>query len=56
MTPILDSRTAAATARHDGAYRGRRMSWAEFYRERPDLRPANDNRPARREKIEKKII
>ncbi len=24
-------------------YRGRRMSWAEFYRLRPDRRPANDD-------------
>ncbi|WP_394891097.1 hypothetical protein ACG873_07175 [Mesorhizobium sp. AaZ16] len=24
-------------------YRGRRLSWKEFYRERPDLRPDNDN-------------
>lgn len=23
----------------------RRISWAEFFRLRPDLRPANDNRP-----------
>jgi len=30
-------------AKNDGAYRGRRLSWAEFYRERPDLRPVNDN-------------
>lgn len=28
---------------HDGAFRGRRLSWAEFYRLRPDLRPDNDN-------------
>ena len=25
-------------------FRGRRLSWAEFYRERPDLRPDNDNK------------
>ncbi len=24
-------------------FRGRRLSWKEFYRERPDLRPDNDN-------------
>jgi len=30
-------------ARFDGAYRGRRITWAEFYRLRPDLQPANDN-------------
>lgn len=35
-----------ARARHDGAYRGRRMSWAEFFTLRPDLKPAaNDNEP-----------
>lgn len=33
-------------ATFDGAYRGRRMSWAEFYRLRPDLRPSNDNKEA----------
>lgn len=43
MTPLLDNRTAAATARHDGAYHGRRLSWKEFYSLRPDLKPANDN-------------
>lgn len=30
-------------AKHDGAHRGRRISWQEFYRQRPDLRPANDD-------------
>lgn len=30
-------------ARHDGAHRGKRLSWADFYRQRPDLRPDNDN-------------
>lgn len=34
-------------AMNDGAYRGRRISWAEFYRQRPDLRPANDDRKDR---------
>jgi hypothetical protein len=24
-------------------HRGRRISWAELYRQRPDLRPANDD-------------
>jgi hypothetical protein len=28
---------------HDGAFRGRRLSWREFYALRPDLQPANDN-------------
>lgn len=27
----------------DRPYRGRRMSWEEFYKMRPDLRPANDD-------------
>lgn len=27
----------------DRPYRGRRLTWGEFYRIRPDLRPANDN-------------
>lgn len=26
-------------ARLDGAYRGKRISWREFYRQRPDLQP-----------------
>lgn len=24
---------------------GKRISWAELYRQRPDLRPVNDNSP-----------
>ncbi|RDE10351.1 hypothetical protein [Pelagibacterium lacus] len=27
----------------DRPFLGRRMSWEEFYKMRPDLRPANDN-------------
>lgn len=27
----------------DKPYRGRRLSWREFYAMRPDLRPDNDN-------------
>ena len=38
--PVLAHRD---NARHDGAYRGRRITWAEFYRLRPDLKPANEN-------------
>lgn len=34
-------------ARHDGAHRGRRLSWEEFYALRPDRRPDNDNQKAR---------
>lgn len=44
---LFDRPDTADNARHDGAYRGRRLSWKEFYALRPDLRPANDNeRPA----------
>ena len=32
-------------ANTDRPYRGRRISWAEFYAMRPDRRPANDNHP-----------
>ncbi|WP_192384118.1 hypothetical protein [Mesorhizobium silamurunense] len=48
MTTLFDNPTAATTARFDGAYRGRRLSWAEFWKIRPDLKQAdNDNeRPA----------
>lgn len=35
--------TTGKPATHDGAYRGRRLSWREFYRMRPDLRPENDD-------------
>jgi hypothetical protein len=40
---LLDNPVTADAARFDGAYRGRRVSWKEFYELRPDLRPANDN-------------
>ncbi|MBP1848487.1 hypothetical protein J2046_006783 [Rhizobium petrolearium] len=30
----------------DRPFRGRRLSWEQFYAERPDLRPANDNHDA----------
>lgn len=40
---LFDTTTEAATAKFDGAYRGRRLSWAELYKLRPDLKPANDN-------------
>lgn len=44
----MTQRTAhARTADVDRPYRGRRMSWAEFYALRPDRRPANDNEVAR---------
>jgi hypothetical protein len=45
-TPMTTTNPTDATGKPatlDGAYRGRRLSWAEFYRERPDLRPVNDN-------------
>jgi hypothetical protein len=35
--------TTSHPATFDGAYRGRRISWAEFYKQRPDLRPDNDD-------------
>ncbi|YBV97099.1 hypothetical protein M1D80_09445 [Phyllobacteriaceae bacterium JZ32] len=35
--------TDTTTPRLDGAYRGRRLSWAEFWKLRPDRRPDNDN-------------
>lgn len=28
-------------------HRGKRISWAELYRQRPDLKPGNDNREER---------
>ena len=43
----------------DRPYRGRRISWEEFYRCRPDLRPANDNEnsdPQNNEKVNPKVI
>lgn len=30
----------------DRPLRGRRLSWEEFYRVRPDLKPTNDNQNA----------
>lgn len=30
----------------DRPYRGRRLTWAQFYELRPDRRPANDNETA----------
>ncbi len=35
--------TAETDSKLDGAFRGRRITWAEFYRHRPDLKPGNDN-------------
>lgn len=44
MTTITEpTDTTGKAAAFDGAYRGRRLSWKEFYRLRPDLRPENDN-------------
>ena len=37
---------------NDKPYRGRRLTWREFYELRPDLRPANDNQ----QKEEKKEV
>lgn len=36
--------TKKTDSTHDGAYRGRRISWAEFYKLFPDRRPVNDNK------------
>lgn len=30
----------------DRPFLGRRLSWEEFYRMRPDRRPANENKPS----------
>lgn len=42
----ITARSTSTTSTTESAkpYRGRRVSWAEFYSLRPDLRPANDNR------------
>lgn len=37
------SMTTETDSKHDGAIRGKRISWAEFYRQRPDLKPDNDD-------------
>lgn len=37
------STTASSVGDSSRPYRGRRLSWAEFYQLRPDLKPANDN-------------
>lgn len=43
--PIDFTRTTSREPASESArpFRGRRLSWAEFFKERPDLRPANDN-------------
>lgn len=43
MTATEPTEPTGKPAAFDGAYRGRRLSWAELYRMRPDLRPDNDN-------------
>lgn len=42
---MTDATTTDSTL--DGAHRGRRMTWAEFYKMRPDRKPANDNQQKR---------
>lgn len=38
------------TTETDRPYRGRRMSWSEFWRQHPHLKPAaNDNEPNEKE-------
>ncbi|MEI5680652.1 hypothetical protein AAAK29_19295 [Mesorhizobium sp. CCNWLW179-1] len=49
---IPDSKRTNDDARYDGAFRGRRLSWQEFYALRPDLRPANDNEKRERKDAE----
>ncbi len=34
---------------HDGAHRGRRISWEQFYKMFPNRRPANDNQKDERD-------
>lgn len=36
--------TAEAVSESAKPFRGRRLTWQQFYALRPDLRPANDNR------------
>lgn len=36
--------TANQTDDSDRPFRGKRISWAEFYKQHPHLRPANDNK------------
>jgi hypothetical protein len=43
MTTTETNDTTGQPATFDGAYRGRRISWREFWKQRPDLRPDNDN-------------
>lgn len=45
MTALLDNPATTDAACFDGAYRGRRLSWSEFFALRPDLRADNDNQP-----------
>lgn len=43
MLAATRSSTTDAVTESSRPYRGRRVSWAEFYALRPDLRPGNDN-------------
>ncbi|WP_292414460.1 hypothetical protein [Mesorhizobium sp.] len=44
---LLDRPDTTDSAKHDGAYRGRRLSWQEFYKLTGREPAANDNeRPA----------
>lgn len=36
---------STAAARHDGAFRGKRIAWERLWAMRPDLRPASTNVP-----------
>lgn len=50
LTPNKAKRTPRLDDLDDSAkpYRGRRMTWQEFWRLRPDRKPANDNQTATR--------
>ncbi|TCQ79533.1 hypothetical protein EDF68_104115 [Ochrobactrum sp. BH3] len=39
--------TTESDSKLDGAIRGKRIAWAEFYRQRPDLKPDNDDQAVR---------
>ena len=41
---LARSTSSTPTTESARPYRGRRVSWEEFYSLRPDLKPANDNR------------
>ena len=40
---LARSTSKTTTTEFAKPFKGRRLSWTEFYQLRPDLRPANDN-------------